>query len=150
MIYPQWQGADIARWIPELAPEDASRGYYLGSMLLEFLAPKSDCETFRIPVSTDISNRIVSDGVLDHDILELQTKAALDTLKIANPDKVYCVDSGRVYAPSGNTPQTYAFGSAAIIRLSLDVQILQLFPGHYKLWNIDSLDTLKCMLVGKV
>ena len=88
LIYPQWQGADIARWIPELAPEDASRGYYLGSMLLEFLAPKSDCETFRIPVSTDISNRIVSDGVLDHDILELQTKAALDTLKIANPDKV--------------------------------------------------------------
>ncbi len=88
LIYPQWQGADIARWIPQLAPEDASRGYYLGSMLLEFLAPKSDCETFRIPVSTDISNRIVSDGVLDHDILELQTKAALDTLKIANPDKV--------------------------------------------------------------
>ena len=88
LIYPQWQGADIARWIPQLAPEDASRGYYLGSMLLEFLAPKSDCETLRIPVSTDISNRIVSDGVLDRDILELQTKAALDTLKIANPDKV--------------------------------------------------------------
>lgn len=88
LIYPQWQGADIARWIPQLAPEDASRGYYLGSMLLEFLAPKSDCETFRVPVSTDISNRTVSDGVLDRDILALQTKAALDTLKIANPDKV--------------------------------------------------------------
>lgn len=42
LIYPQWQGADIARWIPQLAPDDASRGYYLGSMLLEFLAPKSD------------------------------------------------------------------------------------------------------------
>ena len=75
-------------WIPQLAPKDASRGYYFGSMLLEFLAPKSDCETFRIPVSTDISNRKVSDGVLDRDILKLQTKAALDTLKIANPDKV--------------------------------------------------------------
>lgn len=88
LIYPQWQGADIARWIPQLAPEDASRGYYLGSMLLEFLAPKSDCETFRVPVSTDISNRIASDGVLDRDVLVLQTRAALDTLKIANPDKV--------------------------------------------------------------
>lgn len=88
LIYPQWQGADIARWIPQLAPDDASRGYYLGSMLLEFLAPESDCETFRVPVSTDISNRVATDGVLDRDVLALQTKAALDTLKIANPDKV--------------------------------------------------------------
>ncbi|MDE6226773.1 MAG: arginase family protein, partial [Muribaculaceae bacterium] len=88
LIYPQWQGADIARWIPILPPEDASRGYYLGSMLLEFLAPKSDCETFRIPVSTDTSHRVTIDGVLDRDILTLQTKAALDTLKIANPSKV--------------------------------------------------------------
>ena len=88
LIYPQWQGADIARWIPQLAPEDASRGYYLGSMLLEFLAPKSDCETFRVPVSTDISGRVAADGVLDRDVLALQTKAALDTLRIANPDKV--------------------------------------------------------------
>ncbi|MDE5822336.1 MAG: arginase family protein [Paramuribaculum sp.] len=88
LIYPQWQGADIARWIPQLDPEEASRGYYLGSMLLEFLAPKSDCETFSVPVSTDISKRTASGGVLDRDVLALQTKAALDTLKIANPDKV--------------------------------------------------------------
>ncbi len=88
LIYPQWQGADIARWIPQLAPDDASRGYYLGSMLLEFLAPKADCETFRVPVSTDISIRVATDGVLNRDVLALQTKAALDTLRIANPDKV--------------------------------------------------------------
>ena len=25
LIYPQWQGADIARWIPQLDPEEASR-----------------------------------------------------------------------------------------------------------------------------
>ena len=88
LIYPQWQGADIARWIPQLDPEEASRGYYLGSMLLEFLAPKSDCETFSVPVSTDISKRTASGGVLDRDVLALQTKAAIDTLKIADPDKV--------------------------------------------------------------
>ena len=88
LIYPQWQGADIARWIPQLDPEEASRGYYLGSMLLEFLAPKSDCETYSVPVSTDISKRTASGGVLDRDVLALQTTAALDTLKIANPDKV--------------------------------------------------------------
>ncbi|MBD5356400.1 MAG: arginase family protein [Bacteroides sp.] len=88
LIYPQWQGANIARWLPDLPPEEASRGYYLGSMLLEFLAPKTACETFRVPVSIDVSERNEKDGVLDRDILTLQTKAALDILKIANPDKV--------------------------------------------------------------
>lgn len=91
LIYPQWQGADIARWLPQLPPEEASRGYYLGSMLLEFLAPKSNCETFTVPVSTDISDRNVKDGVLDNDTIALQTKAALDILNIANPDKVVTI-----------------------------------------------------------
>ncbi len=88
LIYPQWQGANIAHWIPQLTSEEASRGYYLGSMLLEFLAPKANCETFTVPVSTEISSRIERDGVLDKDVLTLQTKAALDTLVIAAPDKV--------------------------------------------------------------
>lgn len=35
LIYPQWQGADIAQWITEVKdPEQASRGYYLGALLL--------------------------------------------------------------------------------------------------------------------
>ncbi|MDE6668173.1 MAG: arginase family protein, partial [Muribaculaceae bacterium] len=80
--------ANIARWIPTIPAEDASRGYYLGSMLLNFLAPKSECETFTVPVSTDISKRVEINGVLDRDILALQTKVALNTLEIANPDKV--------------------------------------------------------------
>ena len=88
LIYPQWQGANIARWIPTLAPEDASRGYYLGAMLLEFLAPKTDCRTFTVPVSTDITERVEKDGVLDRDVIVSQTKAALDILTVANPDKV--------------------------------------------------------------
>ena len=45
------------------APEDASRGYYLGAMLLESLAPKSECETFSVAVSTDISCTAVADNV---------------------------------------------------------------------------------------
>ena len=32
LIYPQWQGGDIAKWITEVPnPDDASRGYYLGA-----------------------------------------------------------------------------------------------------------------------
>lgn len=88
LIYPQWQGANIARWIPEIPSDDASRGYYLGAMLLEFLAPATRNKTFTVPVSTDISERIEKNGVLDHDIIVAQTKAALDTLRIAAPDKV--------------------------------------------------------------
>ncbi len=88
LVYPQWQGANIARWIPDLPPEDASRGYYLGAMLLDFLAPKSENETYVVPVSTDISERIEKDGVLDRDIIAKQTAAALDILRIARPDRV--------------------------------------------------------------
>lgn len=88
LIYPQWQGANIARWLPNLPEEDASRGYYLGAILLDFLAPKSGNETYTVPVSTDITERVEKNGVLDHDIIASQTRAALDTLNIANPDRV--------------------------------------------------------------
>ncbi|MCM1450397.1 MAG: hypothetical protein NC082_08645, partial [Clostridiales bacterium] len=53
-IYPQWQVGNIARWIPDIPAEDASRGYYLGSMLFNYLAPETSDETFTVPVSTDI------------------------------------------------------------------------------------------------
>ena len=47
LIYPQWQGGDIARWITEVKnPEQASRGYFLGAQLLNFLAPANGQETF--------------------------------------------------------------------------------------------------------
>ena len=88
LIYPQWQGGNIARWIPNIPSDDASRGYHLGAMLLNFLAPETANETFEVPVSTDISERIEKNGVLDHDIIKEQAKAALDTLRIANPDRV--------------------------------------------------------------
>lgn len=57
-------------------------------MLLNYLAPETNDETFTVPVSTNIPERIEKNGVLDHDIIAEQTKAALDTLRIANPDKV--------------------------------------------------------------
>lgn len=88
LVYPQWQGANIARWIPDIPENDASRGYYLGAMLLDYLAPQTDNETFVVPVSTDISQRIETEGVLDRDVIIKQTSAALSTLAIANPDRV--------------------------------------------------------------
>lgn len=88
LIYPQWQGADISAWIPNIPEKDSSRGYYLGAMLLNWLAPELDCESYTVPVSTDYNQRNVKDGILDKDVILLQTNAALDILDIARPDKI--------------------------------------------------------------
>lgn len=89
LVYPQWQGGDIAHWITEVKdPEQASRGYYLGAQLLNFLAPDSGQETYTVPVATDKIERKVTDGVLDKEALIAQTRAALDILKITHPDKI--------------------------------------------------------------
>lgn len=89
LIYPQWQGGDIARWIPEIEdPADASRGYYLGAMLLDFLAPAASCRTFTVPVSTEWTGRTVTDGVMDKEAILKQTRAALDIISVAEPDRI--------------------------------------------------------------
>lgn len=89
LVYPQWQGADIAKWITEVPdPQQASRGYYLGAQLLNFLAPDNGQKTVTVPVATSLAERKVTDGVSDRDILVSQTKAALDILEIENPDKI--------------------------------------------------------------
>lgn len=89
LIYPQWQGASIAQLIPEVKnPDDASRGYFLGAQLLNFLAPDSGQETLTVPISTEITERKVTDGILDRDIIICQTRAALDMLRVSKPDKI--------------------------------------------------------------
>ncbi len=89
LIYPQWQGGDIIRWIPEISdPALAARGYFLGAQLLDFLAPDNGQQKFTVPINTDIKERKTVDGVLDRDDIALQTKAALDILNIERPDKI--------------------------------------------------------------
>ena len=89
LIYPQWQGASIVPLIPEVKnPDDASRGYCLGAQLLNFLAPDSGQETLTVPVSIELEDRQVTDGVLDRDIIVRQTRTALDMLRVSNPDKI--------------------------------------------------------------
>lgn len=89
LIYPQWQGGDIARWIPEVKdPAVAARGYYLGAQLLNMLAPDSRQETYTVPVTTASGARVVTGGVLDRDALVAQTRAALDILRVSSPDRI--------------------------------------------------------------
>lgn len=89
LVYPQWQGGDITRWIPEISdPALVARGYYLGAQLLDFLAPDNGQPKFTIPVNTEAKERKTVDGVLDRDDIALQTKAALDILNVEKPDKI--------------------------------------------------------------
>ena len=89
LIYPQWQGGIISDWIKELKPEDSSRGYYLGAKLLSILAPQNNNhETLEVPVSLDIKNREIKNGIMDYDFIVSQTKNALDILNKSNPDKI--------------------------------------------------------------
>ena len=53
LIYPQWQGANIVKLITEVEnPNDASRGYFLGAQLLNFLAPDNGQETLATILDT--------------------------------------------------------------------------------------------------
>ncbi len=89
LIYPQWQGGDITRWVPEVEdPQDAARGYYLGAQLLNFLAPDNGQHIVTVPVNMARGERKVTDGVLDRDDIALQTRAALDLLHVERPDRI--------------------------------------------------------------
>lgn len=88
LIYPQWQGGMVDHWMLDIPAEDASRGYYLGAQLLNFLAPESSQETIEIPVSLDINDRQTDKGVSARRVILKQTKAALEKLRETNPEKI--------------------------------------------------------------
>lgn len=79
LIYPQWQGGIVAHWMPDLPADDASRGYYLGAQLLNFLAPQSNQNTQTVPVSLDINDRETENGINSYKVILEQTKAALES-----------------------------------------------------------------------
>lgn len=92
LLYPQWQGGDIARLVPELNKEDSSLGYYLGAELLEFLAPKNIAsKTAKVPISLEYPKsgvRESKNGILNYDEIVAQSKAALEILNTQKPDKI--------------------------------------------------------------
>ena len=88
LLYPQWQGGDIASLVPELNKEDSSTGYYLGAELLEFLAPKNiTSKTAKVPISLEYS-RESKNGILNYNEILRQSKAALEILNTQKPDKI--------------------------------------------------------------
>lgn len=92
LIYPQWQGGDVGKTIPELNEKDSSTGYYLGAELLEFLAPKdSKTKIAKVPISLEYPKsgvRESKNGILNYDEIVKQSKAALEILNTHKPDKI--------------------------------------------------------------
>lgn len=88
LIYPQWQGGIVGHWMPDLPADDASRGYYLGAHLLNFLAPESSQNTAEVPVSLDINDRETEKGINSYQVIVKQTKAALDILNENKPERI--------------------------------------------------------------
>lgn len=88
LIYPQWQGGIVSHWMPDIPANDASRGYYLGAQLLNFLVPSDNQKVFEVPVSMDISDRKSENGIMDRTPILEQTRAALNILEQNNPDRI--------------------------------------------------------------
>ena len=87
LVYPQWQGGNVARLLPELTEEEADTGYVLGAYLLNFLAPDTKNKTITVPVSED-TNRAEENGILSYRPILKQNDAALQILKNEAPDKI--------------------------------------------------------------
>ena len=80
LIYPQWQGGVITSWFPNLRAEDASKGYYLGARLLNFLSPNNNQETVEVPISLNYDEESSNECVSRKNAILNQTKAALEIL----------------------------------------------------------------------
>lgn len=63
LLYPQWQGGDIAHWFSDLSVREAAQGYYLGAQILNLLAPASPHPTLEVPISLDYTRGGLKSGV---------------------------------------------------------------------------------------
>lgn len=84
LIMPEWQGGDYDLSV------SSGELYPLGARLLAFLAPKSDAETIKVPIEEYRPGleRKKENGVVNHDVVIRQMKAAMKILEEKKPDKV--------------------------------------------------------------
>ena len=91
LIYPQWQGGDIANWFKDIPASDISKGYALGAKLLAMLTPTTPYQTREIPIAMDFK-REVKDGILDKEVIYKQTRSAMQCITEVNPRKILTLD----------------------------------------------------------
>lgn len=88
LLYPQWQGGIVSHWMPDIPADDASRGYYLGSQLLQLLAPNKGQRTAEVPISLDAGDRAEKNGINSYGVILKQTRDALAILERESPERI--------------------------------------------------------------
>ncbi|MDF7647519.1 arginase family protein [Erwiniaceae bacterium L1_54_3] len=89
LIFPQWQGGGpIDTFVPELPAEDALKGYFLGSRLLNFLAPESGGKKAEIPVSLKLADRTEKKGIIAYDAVVKNIRTALSVIREHAPERI--------------------------------------------------------------
>lgn len=101
LIYPQWQGGDIAGWFKDMDTKSASQGYILGAQILNLLVDsikdskmqlesKSPQNIVTIDISRDFieSRKDTKEGIIDKEILQVQTRRTLEILNAKKPQKI--------------------------------------------------------------
>lgn len=135
LIYPQWQGGLVDRHMPDLPKEDSSRGYFLGAKILEMLAPETSDRTLEVPVSQEYGERKIDKGIIDRDAVVRQTKAALELLREADPDRIATLggECSVSVAPFAHLMKKYE-GETAIVWLDAHPDIslpYDDYPGYH-------------------
>ncbi|TLD84384.1 arginase family protein [Helicobacter sp. MIT 11-5569] len=97
LIYPQWQGGDIAIWFDDLSVSEAARGYILGAEILRILtdsiAPQYEKNTAVVQIEREFMHdsagkRIANDGIIDKEVLMRQSQSAFRILQDKKPTKI--------------------------------------------------------------
>lgn len=123
LVYPQWQGGDIASWFKELPKAEVSRGYILGAYILNLILeslPTEHHKTAFVEVSKDFreenGERIVEEGIIDKRVLQLQTKRCFEILKGESPAKILTLggECSASVAPFSYLAKKYANNVALI------------------------------------
>lgn len=102
LIYPQWQGGDIASFFKDffkdLPEKEIAQGYYLGAQILNLIVdsinPNLKNNEAIVPIEKEFyldqktKKRIVEEGIVDKKIIQKQTAAAFEILNQKQPQKV--------------------------------------------------------------
>ncbi len=88
LLNGQWQGASIAHWLPSFPASTSSRGYSLGSSILDLIVPSEGYVRAKVPIDMEWGGRVSTDGVLDKDIIMKQLEATFTILDEHGPDRV--------------------------------------------------------------
>ena len=121
VVMPQWQGGNRPQ-------------YYIGSKLLEWLAPETTDETIEISINRETTENSEKDGIVAKDTLLSQSKDALDRIKEKNPDKIVVLggDCSVELAPFAYLLDKYSENTAILwIDSHLDIMVPEEWKNYH-------------------